>query len=69
MSGPGELTRREATGFVRGGMLFLEPPHRWRIFDRAIWRDCDRLASVIILPVLHHSTHSNRPRVETPERA
>lgn len=31
------LTAREATGFIRGGMLFLEPPHRWRAFDRAIW--------------------------------
>jgi hypothetical protein len=39
---PRSLTASEATGFIRGGMLFLEPPHRWRIFDREIWRRCAR---------------------------
>lgn len=31
---------REATGFVRCGVLFLEPPERWRFFARDIWWNC-----------------------------
>jgi hypothetical protein len=30
----------ETVGFVRGGMLFLEPPERWRVWQRDIWT-CD----------------------------
>lgn len=39
------LTQREATGFIRGGMLFLEPPHRWRLFNRTIW-NCGNVGRV-----------------------
>jgi hypothetical protein len=48
--------RAEATGFVRGGMLLLDPPHRWHKWDRNVWRcgasrralcqDCLRAARV-----------------------
>jgi hypothetical protein len=30
----------ETVGFVRGGMLFLEPPARWRVWQRDIWTCC-----------------------------
>ena len=30
----------ETTGFVRGGMLFLEQPERWRCWQRDVWRCC-----------------------------
>src|SRR5690242_341267 len=30
----------ETVGFVRGGMLFLEPPARWRGHQRDIWKCC-----------------------------
>lgn len=29
--------KSETVGFVRGGMLFLEPPERWRVWQRDIW--------------------------------
>lgn len=29
--------RSETTAFTRGGMLFLEPPERWRKWQRDIW--------------------------------
>lgn len=32
----------ETVGFIRGGMLFLEPPWRWRVWQRDIWQCCDR---------------------------
>jgi len=31
----------ETTGFICGGMLFLEPPARWRSWQRDIWTCCD----------------------------
>ena len=52
MSAAGELTRREATGFIRGGMLFLEPAECWRLFDRSIWNCCG--ARSIRLAADHH---------------
>jgi hypothetical protein len=30
----------ETVGFIRGGMLFLEPPDRWRTWKRDIWSCC-----------------------------
>lgn len=30
----------ETVGFVRGGMLFLELPHRWRVWQRNVWSCC-----------------------------
>lgn len=31
-------------GFVSGGMLFLEPPHRWRVWQRDVWTCCGQLS-------------------------
>lgn len=36
------LLKPETVGFVRGGMLFLEPPHYWRTWQRDIWKCCAR---------------------------
>jgi hypothetical protein len=30
----------ETVGFIRGGMLFLEPPDRWWTWQRDIWSCC-----------------------------
>ncbi|WP_440640241.1 hypothetical protein ACSHT2_02540 [Bradyrhizobium sp. PUT101] len=38
----------ETTGFVRGGMLFLEPPARWRAWQRDIWSCCCRSPMTLI---------------------
>lgn len=35
----------ETTGFVRGGMLFLEPPHKWRVWQRDVWSCCSPVAA------------------------
>jgi hypothetical protein len=34
------MLKRETVGFVRAGMLFLEPPERWRAWQRDIWTCC-----------------------------
>jgi hypothetical protein len=34
--------KSETVGFVRGGMLFLEPPHRWCVWQRDVWECCTR---------------------------
>jgi hypothetical protein len=44
------ILKPETVGFVRGGMLFLEPPWRWRGWQRDVWTCCgavhfSRLAS------------------------
>lgn len=54
------LRRREATGFVRGGMLFLEPPRRWRVWYRDIWKCCSlaRAGDVARLPMAREAVRS-----------
>lgn len=32
----------ETVGFVRGGALYLEPPHKWRSWQRDVWTCCAR---------------------------
>ncbi|MET4342003.1 hypothetical protein [Bradyrhizobium sp. RT9a] len=34
------MLKRETVGFTRAGMLFLEPPHRWRAWQRDVWACC-----------------------------
>jgi hypothetical protein len=34
----------ETVGFIRGGMLFLEPPWRWRVWQRDVWQCCKPLS-------------------------
>ena len=34
------MLKPETVGFVRGGMLFLEPPERWRAWQRNVWSCC-----------------------------
>jgi hypothetical protein len=34
------ILKSETVGFVRGGMLFLEPPPRWRVWQRDVWTCC-----------------------------
>jgi acetone carboxylase gamma subunit len=42
------LTERESLTFVRGGMLFIEPPERWAVWNKRIWTDCACPSSLII---------------------
>lgn len=37
----------ETVGFVRAGMLFLEPPHKWRSWQRDVWMCCCRSPLVL----------------------
>lgn len=30
----------ETTGFIRGGSLYLEPPAKWRVWQRDVWTCC-----------------------------
>lgn len=34
------ILKPETVGFTRGGMLFLEPPTRWRVWQRNVWTCC-----------------------------
>jgi hypothetical protein len=38
----GVKLKPETVGFIRGGMLFLEHPVRWRVWQRDIWTCCGR---------------------------
>lgn len=40
--GEGVKIKPETVAFVRGGMLFLEHPVRWRVWQRDIWKCCGR---------------------------
>jgi hypothetical protein len=35
----------ETVAFIRGGMLFLEQPWRWRVWQRDVWTCCGRLTA------------------------
>lgn len=37
--------KAETVGFVRCGMLFLEPPWRWRVWQRDVWACCGPLTN------------------------
>ena len=45
----------ETVGFVRGGMLFLEPPAKWRVWQRDVWRCCAERPIVIELEAAAHA--------------
>lgn len=34
------MLKKETVGFVRGGSLYLEPPARWRSWQRDVWTCC-----------------------------